>query len=170
MAEWGKFSKEIQSGTKNQYSKQDIEAMFGNKPIDSVPFMDLFSLRNSPQFAKDIPFQNAIAPYEHAAYTRGIVGDSESKLGAVGNAVIAGLSTPIYSAAKVASNVAKEVDPRLQFMQSRSQPTLDQLSKGFEGIGRGLDRVKSSNLPVFPPASAFKEIATNVLDFYSPNK
>ena len=121
MADWNTFSK-----------------LLDNNNPEAASFLSLYNLRNDPKYVNNAAVQNLLAPVEHRAFTRGLISDSDTKLGALGNAALMSLATPAYSAAKATSKGFGAIDPRLEFMQSRSNPSFDEIAQGFAGIGEGL--------------------------------
>ena len=86
--------------------------------LGSMGFNDLWRMRNAAQ-GKDA--QNAIAPYEHRAFTREAT--QENPLAALSLS----LGIPVYQLAKM-----------LGLTDSRSDPSLEQAKQAYIGVGEGL--------------------------------
>lgn len=101
-----------------------------NKPLidenwaASASHSDLYNARMSTD---DKAIQNALAPYEHRAFTREAVQDSAVPIGA---AIGLAAAIPGYQASKA-----------LGMEKSRSDPSLKQAVEGYKGIAEGLGNV-----------------------------
>lgn len=97
--------------------------------LTALPHPDLVQLRD--QFNNNPQAQAMLAPAEHQAFAREFATESPFKA-----AVSLPFAIPAYTAAKylglpIAAN-------------SRSQPSMDEISAGYKGLGQGL--VKAFNL------------------------
>jgi hypothetical protein len=91
-----------------------------NKSLDELMFM-------RAQAGKDMNAQQQIAPYEHRAWAREVVG--QNPLMALPYAVM----IPGYQAAK-AVGLLQSNDPN----HPTTRPSWEQLKQGFTGVGEGL--------------------------------
>jgi hypothetical protein len=104
--------------------------------LANMKWQDLLNLRK--QFTNVPVIQNVLAPYEHRAYAREQVGGAPNIYQGAKEALGLGVLTPGYTGAKLANVIGKDIDPRLKFMGSRSDPSLAEIGQSYAGIGEGL--------------------------------
>lgn len=92
-----------------------------HKRLDTMSHSDLMELRNHIP-ADNQQTQNLVAPYEHQAFAREYVNENPIR----GTIALAG-EIPAYYLAKMTG-----------LASGRSQPSLQEMAAGYNGIGQGL--------------------------------
>jgi hypothetical protein len=101
-------------------SEDDVDPKVADK-LDSMSFGDTYLLRKMVG-NENKTAQNIVAPYDHQAYVREAVA-AEPGLGTVQQSIL----IPGYTATKA-----------LGMQQSRSDPSLTEMYRGYKGIYQGL--------------------------------
>lgn len=102
----------------------EINQLLANRPSDEqlaqMNWQELMNLRNKDR--ANMPYQDAIAPYEHRAYARDDVAENPMK------ALLYAAMIPGYQAAKAVGAI------------HGTAPSIDQAKQGFIGVYEGLKK------------------------------
>lgn len=163
MAIWDVFSNQM---NKPSISKEDLNRLLNVADINKTEAGTLLNFRNAPENTKNIPLQNAIAPYEHRQFSRDIAANADSKLGALVNAAGVSLANPIYTSAKSVSDSVGAIDSKLKFLDNRSDASMNEVIQGWLGASEGLGKALQSNKPILPSKESFKDSVNSFNSFW----